>query len=106
VSHYGEALARTESAMNDAKEPETFEQALVELERVVRDLEDGQTGLESALRRYEQGVALLKRCYGQLRQAEQRILELIDHDGQGNPRTRPFEPTPPTDTVKDKPNGA
>ena len=33
MSPNGEALARTESAMNDAKEPETFEQALVELER-------------------------------------------------------------------------
>jgi exodeoxyribonuclease VII small subunit len=69
----------------------TFEQALVELERIVRELEDGQIGLEESLCRYEQGVGLLKQCYGQLRQAEQRILTLTGEDGDGRPLTRPFE---------------
>ena len=35
--------------------PPTFEQALAELERIVRELEDGAIGLEDALSRYEQG---------------------------------------------------
>jgi exodeoxyribonuclease VII small subunit len=69
----------------------TFEQALAELEGIVRALEDGQTGLEESLARYERGVGLLKRCYGQLRQAEQRILLLTGEDGEGQPLTRPFE---------------
>ncbi len=69
----------------------TFEQAVAELERIVRELEDGQTGLEESLCRYEQGVGLLKHCYGQLRQAEQRILLLAGDDGEGRPVTRPFE---------------
>ena len=54
----------------------TFEQALAEIERLVRELEEGQTGLEESLARYERGVGLLKRCYSQLQQAEQRILLL------------------------------
>ena len=53
-----------------------FEEALLELERLVQNLEDGQLGLDDALARYEQGVALIKQCHGQLRQAEQRILVL------------------------------
>ena len=69
----------------------TFEQALAELEQIVRDLEDGQTNLEVSLQRYEQGVGLLRRCYGQLRQAEQRIVELTGLDADGQPRTRPFQ---------------
>ncbi len=69
----------------------TFEQALAELERIVRELEDGQTGLEDALARYEQGVGLLKGCYEQLRQAEQRILLLTGVDDQGQPILKPFE---------------
>ena len=69
----------------------TFEQALAELERIVRDLEDGQTGLEDALARYEAGVKLLKRCYAQLRQAEQRILLLTGTDEEGKPITQPFD---------------
>jgi exodeoxyribonuclease VII small subunit len=68
----------------------TFEQALAELEAVVRDLEDGATGLEEALARYESGVGLLKFCYGQLRQAEQRVLLLTGADEDGKPLTEPF----------------
>ena len=37
-----------------------FEDALVELERTVRDLEDGRLGLDEALSRYERGVGLIK----------------------------------------------
>ena len=74
-------------------EPKTFADALVELEKIVHDLEDGDTGLEQALARYEQGVGLLKQCYGQLRQVEQRILELTGKDEAGNPVLKPFEHT-------------
>src|ERR1700756_4235669 len=63
----------------------TFEEALADLERIVRELEDGQTGLEDALARYEAGVGLLKRCYGQLKEAEQRILHLTGLDADGKP---------------------
>jgi exodeoxyribonuclease VII small subunit len=69
----------------------TFEQALAELECVVRDLEDGQTGLEGALARYEAGVRLLKGCYQQLRAAEQRILLLTGEDADGKPVLQAFE---------------
>ncbi|MCI0680501.1 MAG: exodeoxyribonuclease VII small subunit [Gemmataceae bacterium] len=80
-----------------AQPPLTFEQALAELERIVRELEDGKVGLEDSLARYEQGVALLKQCHGQLRKAEQRIQELVGVDEQGNPLTRPFEHTAAVD---------
>jgi exodeoxyribonuclease VII small subunit len=68
----------------------TFEQALAQLERIVHDLEDGQTGLEESLACYEKGVGLLKRCYGQLRQAEQKILQLAGVDEEGRPVAQPF----------------
>lgn len=71
--------------------PLTFEQALAELDRIVRELEDGKIGLEESLARYEQGVTLLKQCYGQLRRVEQRIHELTGVDEQGNPITKPFD---------------
>jgi exodeoxyribonuclease VII small subunit len=69
----------------------TFEKALLELEKITSDLEDGQTGLDQALKRYEEGVALLRRCYEQLRNVEQRILELTGKDEAGNPVLKPFE---------------
>jgi exodeoxyribonuclease VII small subunit len=79
----------------------TFEQALADLERIVRELEDGKIGLEESLARYEQGVALLKRCYGQLRQVEQKIVELTGVDGEGNPVTKPFDHNASMESAKD-----
>jgi exodeoxyribonuclease VII small subunit len=72
----------------------TFEQAVSELEKIVRELEDGQTDLEGALARYEKGVGLLKHCYGQLKAAEQRVLQLTGVDAEGQPVTEPFEHRP------------
>jgi exodeoxyribonuclease VII small subunit len=71
----------------------TFEQALAELDKIVRALEDGGVGLEESLARYEQGVGLLKQCYGQLRQAEQRIQLLAGLDEEGKPILKPFDHT-------------
>jgi exodeoxyribonuclease VII small subunit len=73
------------------KEPKTFEEALAELERIVHELEDGDTSLEQSLARYEQGVALLRRCHERLRTVEQRIVELTGKDEAGNPVLKPFE---------------
>ena len=79
----------------------TFEQALADLERIVRELEDGKIGLEESLARYEQGVGLLKRCYGQLRKVEQKIVELTGHDGQGNPLSKPFDHSASVESAKE-----
>jgi exodeoxyribonuclease VII small subunit len=69
----------------------TFEQALAELEQIVRDLEDGQTGLEDSLVRYEKGVGLIKRCYDELRRAEQRIQLVTGQDQEGVVILQPFD---------------
>ncbi len=81
----------------------TFEEALAELEAIVRDLEDGATGLDEALARYEAGVALLKQCYGQLRQAEQRILKLTGTDDDGRPLLEAFEHTAAVEVERTEP---
>jgi exodeoxyribonuclease VII small subunit len=68
----------------------SFEESLLELERMVRELEDGRLGLEDALARYEQGVGLIKSCCQQLRQAEQRILQLTGIEDE-QPILQPFK---------------
>lgn len=78
---------------NPLKE-KSFEEALARLEEVVQDLECGQIDLQDSLSRYEEGIMLLKRCYGQLTGAEKRILELMGQDEAGNPVTRPFDHRP------------
>jgi exodeoxyribonuclease VII small subunit len=78
--------------MSTAREDgRTFEESLLELERMVRELEDGRLGLEDALARYEQGVGLIKSCYQQLREAEQRIVLLTGVDDEQQPILQPFK---------------
>jgi exodeoxyribonuclease VII small subunit len=81
-------------------EPVVFEEALAELESILRSLEDGATGLEESLARYERGVGLLKSCYAQLRQAEQRITLLSGVGEDGKPVTQPFEPPATLDMAR------
>ena len=69
----------------------TFEESLAELQKVVADLESGETGLEQSMERFEQGIALLRSCYQILDRAEQRIEILTGTDADGNPVTEPFD---------------
>jgi exodeoxyribonuclease VII small subunit len=86
-------VSRVGARMNDSPpETLTFEQALAALEQTVRQLEDGQVGLEESLACYERGIGLLRRCYAQLQQAEQKIVLLAGTDAAGAPVTQPFEP--------------
>ena len=85
-----------------APSPIRFEQALAELDRTLRELEDGTTTLEEALARYERGVELVRLCYAQLRDAEQRIRELAGLTDEGKPILRTFEHTATADKEKPK----
>lgn len=71
--------------------PKTFEASLEELERIVRELEQGELPLERSLELFEQGVALSRECQDRLNQAERRI-EILMRDNKGQPAARPFEP--------------
>ena len=81
----------TESKSESPCDAPSFEQALTKLESIVHDLEDGELGLSEALGRYEEGVRLLKQCYGLLERAERRIELLSGVDAEGNPVTQPFD---------------
>jgi exodeoxyribonuclease VII small subunit len=81
----------------------TFEQALIELERMVRELEEGRLGLEESLERYEQGVGLVRQCYARLRAAEQKIMLLSGNDENQIPILQPFKHEATTVTRSDGP---
>jgi exodeoxyribonuclease VII small subunit len=70
-----------------------FEQAVQELETILRELEDGTTTLDEALAQYERGVGLLRVCYGQLRDAEQKIQQLAGVGADGKPDLQLFSHT-------------
>lgn len=51
----------------------SFEQALQELEIIVRQLEEGRVDLDKAIVFYERGTGLKKHCEAKLKQAKMRI---------------------------------
>ena len=68
----------------------SFEEALGELENIVRDLEDGSGELESAIKAFERGTHLKHHCEQKLKEAEARIEKIIP-DGKGGPTAEPAE---------------
>jgi exodeoxyribonuclease VII small subunit len=68
-----------------ADKKQTFETSLKELERIVRQLEDGDLPLEDSLKLFEDGVKLSRECQERLNQAERRI-EVLLKDENGNPQ--------------------
>ena len=68
----------------------TFEASLNELERIVKQLEDGDMTLEESLKLFEDGVKLSRECRERLTNAERRIEVLMrDADGTINLETVP-----------------
>ncbi len=76
-------------AENPSGEP-SFESAIADLEKILRQLEDGSTNLEDSLTCYEHGIGLIKTCYAQLKNAELRIQKLTAIDADGNPILEPL----------------
>ncbi len=64
-------------------EKRSFEQAMAQLEKIVRAIESGEVPLAQALAQYEQGIELISYCQKALGEAEQKIAKLSkDLDGQ------------------------
>src|SRR4029077_6133282 len=60
----------------------SFEDALAELEQIVRRLEGGQVKLDEAILSYERGAQLKRHCERKLNEAQQRVDRIvIDSDG-------------------------
>jgi exodeoxyribonuclease VII small subunit len=59
----------------------SFEAALAELEKIVADLESGQTDLERSIGMYERGAQLKAHCEARLEAARLRVEKIVV--GQG-----------------------
>ncbi|MDR2598280.1 MAG: exodeoxyribonuclease VII small subunit [Holosporales bacterium] len=59
----------------------TFEQAISELEEIIRKLEDGRIPLEEAVKAFERGSELKKFCEAKLKEAQLKIEILSEEEG-------------------------
>jgi exodeoxyribonuclease VII small subunit len=67
-----------------------FEEALSELERIVRQLEEGRGRLDEAIAAYERGTALKTHCEAKLREAQAKV-ERITVSAEGTVGTAPAD---------------
>jgi exodeoxyribonuclease VII small subunit len=58
----------------------SFEDALADLERIVRLIEDGRGKLDEAILAYERGVALKRHCESKLKDAQAKIEQITVTD--------------------------
>jgi exodeoxyribonuclease VII small subunit len=66
-----------------------FEDAMKELEDIVKRLESGDLPLEESLKIFEEGVALSRYCFNKLEEAEKRVSILVK--GEGETKREPFQ---------------
>ena len=59
---------------------QTFEQALEQLEGLVRELENGEIELNDAVTKYNEGMKLSKYCHDLLKNAEGVIVKMMKDD--------------------------
>ncbi|WP_425093847.1 exodeoxyribonuclease VII small subunit [Tropicimonas sp. S265A] len=59
-----------------AVEEMSFEEAMGELEQVVRKLEMGEVPLDQSIKLYERGAALKARCEAKLKEAEEKVAQI------------------------------
>ena len=73
----------------------SFEEALAQLDAIVRDLESGQGKLDEAIQAYERGALLRRHCDSKLRDAQMTV-ERIARTEEGGATTEPagIENTP------------
>ncbi len=77
-------------AKNQKLDDLNFEQAYQELEKIVEQMERGEQDLNKSLSDFERGVALMKHCHSELKDAEQKVDVLVQNN-EGLFSTTPFE---------------
>ncbi len=58
-----------------------LEKSLVDLEELVAELESGDLPLETAMKKFEEGIKLTRGCQAALKEAEQKVQILLKSAG-------------------------
>ena len=68
-------------AKNEEKEV-SFEEALEQLESIVKKLENGDVALDDAIGEFQKAMDLAKTCDQKLKSAEETITKLVKENGE------------------------
>ncbi|VDH00177.1 Exodeoxyribonuclease 7 small subunit [Lysinibacillus sphaericus] len=59
-----------------------FEEAMLELEKIVQQLETGDVQLEDSITLYKKGMELSTFCQQKLQHAEKQLVTIVDKNGE------------------------
>ncbi len=68
----------------------TFEEAMEQLENIVKELESGRLPLEKAIKKFEQGMKYSSVCHDILDETETKISVILKNNN-GNIKEEPFQ---------------
>lgn len=74
---------------NESVENLSFEQALGELESLVRILEEGKCPLDEAVKTFERGISLKSHCDAKLKNARLKVEQILE-SSDGTISVKPF----------------
>ena len=64
------------------KEEQTFETALDNLEKIVKELENGNIDLDNAIKKYTEAIQLSKFCSEKLKDATDKVNKILTENGE------------------------
>lgn len=68
--------------MAKTQETKTFEESLVELETIVKELEAGNVDLDKAIEKYSEAMKLAKLCSDKLSNATEKVNQILKENGE------------------------
>lgn len=63
----------------------SFEEAMIELEKIVEQLEEGDVPLEKAINYYQDGMKLSKVCNDKLLNVQEKMTKIMNEQGELKP---------------------
>lgn len=63
----------------------SFEEAMIELEKIVEQLEEGDVPLEKAINYYQEGMKLSKVCNDKLLNVQEKMTKIMNEQGELKP---------------------
>lgn len=64
-----------------ATKEKNFEESLLELEQIVKDLENGNIPLDDAITKFNEAMKIAKICNDKLTSAEESVNKILNKDG-------------------------
>ena len=65
-----------------ANKEKTFEEKLTELEEIIKELENGNVDLDSAINKYTEAMNIAKECSEKLDSAEKAVNKILKENGK------------------------